>query len=168
MSQTTETPLPAPTPEMIMATAKMISQLEPESFVHMPGTGLEMREARHLDELTGGEWGANWFRRVPGEPWVHDLWHIHHVDFQLTYILKGSVLLELEGIPARWVGAGSVVYQPGNNRHRTLDMTEDLEAIEVSSPARFKTTAIMWDEEAGEYKDLLIDTVDDAQAVVSS
>jgi len=53
-----------------------------------------------------GNISANVIRAVPGRR-AEPTWHIHHLDFQMIYILKGWVTFEYEG-------QGEVTFRPGS------------------------------------------------------
>ena len=66
-------------------------------------------------------------------------WHIHHLDFQMIYILKGWVIFEYEGQGEVTFRAGSAALQPPGIKHREVSHSDDLELIEITSPAEFET-----------------------------
>ena len=41
-------------------------------------------------DATGGRFGVNVIRAIPGEH-PHGKWHVHELDFQFVYVLKGWV-----------------------------------------------------------------------------
>ena len=100
-------------------------------------------EYRHLGipAATNGRMGAHVIRAVPGthpEP----QWHLHELDFQFVYILKGWVEFEYEDIGHVRLEAGSSVLQPPRIRHREVRHSEDIEILEVTSPAEFETRVV--------------------------
>ena len=60
---------------------------------------------------TAGKFGVNVIRAVPGEH-PHGAWHIHELDFQFVYVLKGWVEFEYEDVGFVRLEAGSTVMQP--------------------------------------------------------
>lgn len=95
-----------------------------------------------IAEATGGRFGAHVIRAVPGRR-SEGQWHTHELDFQMVYVTKGWVIFEYED-PARGVReeilrAGSAVLQPPGIRHREVRHSDDLELIEIISPAAFPT-----------------------------
>ena len=69
--------------------------------------------------------------------------HIHDgIDFQMVYILKGSMKFLYEGEGEVTVSAGDCVLQPPRIEHTVLDWSDDLELLEITSPAGFKTEAL--------------------------
>lgn len=105
------------------------------------GAGLRsFFEYRHMGipEATGGKFGAHVIRAVPGAD-SPGSWHTHDLDFQLVYVTKGWVEFEYEGQGLQMLRAGSCVLQPAGIRHREVRHSDDMELIEVVSPAEFAT-----------------------------
>lgn len=74
-------------------------------------------------------------RGVPMEPQRHH----HEVQFQMVYVLKGWITFHYEGVGEVTLKAGSCVNQPPGIRHTELGHSDDLELIEIVSPADFRT-----------------------------
>ena len=87
---------------------------------------------------SGGAFGAHVIRAVPGEG-AKPAWHTHDLAFQMVYVLRGWVEFEYEDIGSVRLEAGSSVYQPPNIRHREVAHSDDLEMLEIVSPAEFLT-----------------------------
>jgi quercetin dioxygenase-like cupin family protein len=87
----------------------------------------------------GGRYIASHIRIQEGGP-VPDYVHHHHVEFQMIYCLKGwvKVVYEDQG-PPFVLEAGDCVLQPPHIRHRVLECSDNMEVIEVSSPAEHET-----------------------------
>ncbi|CAL76705.1 conserved hypothetical protein [Bradyrhizobium sp. ORS 278] len=68
--------------------------------------------------------------------------HIHAVDFQMVYVLKGWVKSYLEGVGETLMTEGSCWTQPPKIRHMILDYSDDVELLEVILPADFKTVEL--------------------------
>ena len=94
-----------------------------------------------VDDATQGKYSANVIRAVPGRH-TEPSWHIHHLDFQMIYILQGWVTFEYEGQGQVTFRPGSAALQPPGIRHREIKHSDDLELIEITSPAEFKTESI--------------------------
>ena len=94
-----------------------------------------------VDDATQGKYSANVIRAVPGRH-AEPAWHIHHLDFQMIYILKGWVTFEYEGQGEVTFRPGSAALQPPGIRHREIRHSDDLELIEITSPAEFKTESV--------------------------
>ena len=94
-----------------------------------------------VDDATQGKYSANVIRAVPGRH-TEPSWHIHHLDFQMIYILQGWVTFEYEGQGEVTFRPGSAALQPPGIRHREIRHSDDLELIEITSPAEFKTESV--------------------------
>lgn len=91
-----------------------------------------------IREATGDRFGAHVIRAVPGME-SPGTWHTHDLDFQMVYVTKGWVVFEYEGEGEQVLRAGSCVLQPSGIRHREVRHSDDMELIEVVSPAEFST-----------------------------
>ena len=69
-------------------------------------------------------------------------WHYHVCDVQFVYVLKGWVDLEFEGGRRERLVAGSFASIPGGTLHNELNLSDDLEVIEICSPADMGTVAV--------------------------
>ena len=92
-----------------------------------------------IGEATGGKINAHVIRARDKHE-AQPEWHFHDLDFQMVYVLKGWVRFEYEGTGEVLLEAGSSVYQPPRIRHREIAHSDDLEMLEVTSPAEFATT----------------------------
>ncbi|MGF1594404.1 MAG: cupin domain-containing protein [Kiloniellaceae bacterium] len=90
---------------------------------------------------TGGRFGAHVIRAVPGMEGP-GAWHRHDLDFQMVYVTKGWVVFEYEGTGEHVLRAGSCVLQPPGIRHRECRHSDDMELIEITSPAEFGTEEV--------------------------
>ena len=91
-----------------------------------------------IDSATKGRFGAHVIRAVPGME-SPGAWHSHDLDFQMVYVTKGWVVFEYEGEGEHTLREGSCVLQPPGIRHREVRHSDDLELIEIVSPAEFET-----------------------------
>ena len=87
---------------------------------------------------TQGAYGAHVIRAVPGME-SPGAWHSHDLEFQMVYVTKGWVEFEYEGEGAHMLRAGSCVLQPPGIKHREVRHSDDMELIEIISPADFTT-----------------------------
>jgi quercetin dioxygenase-like cupin family protein len=104
------------------------------------GTGRAGMEYRDLiPDRLGGQLIASHIRIRNGGP-VPDYVHHHDVSFQMIYCYKGwvKVVYEDQG-PPFVMRAGDCVLQPPHIRHRVLECSDNMEVIEVSSPAEHET-----------------------------
>lgn len=91
-----------------------------------------------IDAATKGKFDAHVIRAVPGMESPGG-WHTHDLDFQMVYILKGWVVFEYEGEGEQMMRAGSCVLQPPGIRHREVRHSDEMELLEIVSPAAFDT-----------------------------
>jgi quercetin dioxygenase-like cupin family protein len=79
--------------------------------------------------------------RIPEAGPVPDLVHFHDVSFQLIYCHRGWVRLVYEDQgPSFVLKAGGCVLQPPRIRHRVLEASENLEVVELTTPAEHLTS----------------------------
>ena len=95
-----------------------------------------------IRDATQGRMGAHVIRAVPGEG-AKPEWHIHELDFQMVYVLQGWVEFEYEDVGFVRLEAGSSVFQPPRVKHRELRHSDDVEMLEVTSPAVFETRVVV-------------------------
>ena len=91
-----------------------------------------------IREATDGRFGAHVIRAVPGMESPGE-WHSHDLDFQMVYVTRGWVVFDYEGEGEVLLREGSSVLQPPGIRHREVRHSDDLELIEITSPAEFAT-----------------------------
>lgn len=68
--------------------------------------------------------------------------HQHHLDFQMIYILKGWIKFTYEGRGEHVFGPGDCCLQPPGIVHNELECSDDLELLEITSPAKYETVAL--------------------------
>lgn len=68
--------------------------------------------------------------------------HIHDVEFQMIYVLKGWMKSEFEGHGMIMMREGSCWLQPPRIKHTVLGYSDDCEVLEVLLPADFDTTEV--------------------------
>jgi Cupin domain len=78
----------------------------------------------------------------PCDPKVVSKLHRHAADFQLIYVLKGSITSQFEGHGVHTMTAGDAWLQPRNIKHKVLDYSDDCEVLEIVMPANFKTVEL--------------------------
>ena len=121
----------------------LINHLREEDF---KPDGLR-RYARYRDlgikDATHGMAVAHVIRfQGPCDPKVVSKLHTHAADFQLIYVLKGSITSQFEGHGVHTMAAGDVWLQPKNIKHKVLDHSDDCEVLEIVMPANFKTVEL--------------------------
>lgn len=88
---------------------------------------------------TGGKAVAHVIRFHPPCTDEVRIWHTHDVEFQMVYVLKGWVKVEMEGHAPELMKVGSAWMQPPKIRHRVVDYSDDCELLEIVLPADFDT-----------------------------
>ncbi len=119
----------------------------------MTGTTVSRAEGAHFEEglraffayrdlgvrdATGGAFAAHVIRAIPGRHAVPQ-WHTHDLGFQFVMVLKGWVRFQYEDIGEVTFHTGDTVVQPPMVKHREVDHSDDLELLELVSPAVFDT-----------------------------
>jgi len=69
--------------------------------------------------------------------------HLHDVEFQMVYVLKGWFRTELEGEGEHTFTAGSCWIQPPRIRHTVRGYSDDCELLEIVLPADFETETLV-------------------------
>ena len=113
-------------------------------------TGLrDFMEYRDLgiSDATHGQVHAHLIRVKPGQEGDQDMHstgaHQHLVDFQFFYVVKGWIKFVYEGQDGEMTfNAGDCVLQPSTIRHNELACSEDLEVLEIYSPAIHETRSV--------------------------
>ena len=92
---------------------------------------------------TAGDFVAHVIRAKGAEDGdqIHQ-WHVHDCQFQMVYVLKGWATFEYEGVGERTLRAGDCVNQVPGLKHREVECSEDLELLEIVSPADFETRLV--------------------------
>jgi len=84
--------------------------------------------------------------RIKADAGAHDLHttglHRHECDFQMFYVLRGWIKFVYEGQGEHTFHAGDCVLQPPNIVHNELDCSDDLEILEIYSPAVHPTVVV--------------------------
>jgi uncharacterized RmlC-like cupin family protein len=78
----------------------------------------------------------------PCDPEVVSKLHTHAADFQMIYVLKGSITSQFDGHGVHTMTAGDAWLQPKNIKHKVLDYSDDCEVLEIVMPADFKTVEL--------------------------
>jgi hypothetical protein len=68
--------------------------------------------------------------------------HLHDVEFQMVYVLKGWIKGEYEGAGVVTMREGSCWLQPPKIKHAVLDYSDDCELLEIIMPADFATVEL--------------------------
>ncbi len=98
-----------------------------------------------IDAATNGQFRAHVIRIKKDT--AHDTLHTtglhrHLCDFQMFYVLKGWIKFVYQGQGEFLFHAGDCVLQPAGITHNELDCSDDLEVLEIYSPAVHETVAL--------------------------
>ena len=111
-------------------------------------TGLRsFMEYRYLgiDAATHGQFRAHVIRIKKGSG-AHELHttglHQHKCDFQMFYVLRGWMKFVYEGQGEQTFHAGDCVLQPAGIVHNELECSDDVEILEIYSPAVHPTLKV--------------------------
>jgi uncharacterized RmlC-like cupin family protein len=121
----------------------LVKRFRPEEF---KGDGL--RNYAHYRDLgikdaTRGMVVAHAIRFVaPCDPKVVSKEHLHDTEFQMIYVLKGSITSSFEGQGTHTMRAGDCWLQPQRIKHKVLDYSDDCELLEIVMPADFNTVEL--------------------------
>ena len=95
---------------------------------------------------THGQVRAHVIRIRKDGPGAHDLHttglHRHLCDFQMFYVLKGWMKFVYEGQGDHTFHAGDCVVQPAGIVHNELNCSDDVEILEIYSPAVHETVKV--------------------------
>jgi len=96
-----------------------------------------------ISEATNGAYRAHVIRvKKPVTEFRHPGLHVHDLQFQMIYVLKGWVRFTYEGQGEFTFRAGDSCLQRAGIVHDELACSDDLELIEFTSPAEFQTHRI--------------------------
>ena len=99
-----------------------------------------------IEKATHGQFRAHVIRIKKDAIGNHELHttglHRHLCDFQMFYVLKGWIKFVYEGEGERTFHAGDCVLQPAGIVHNELDCSDDLEVLEIYSPAVHQTVGV--------------------------
>jgi mannose-6-phosphate isomerase-like protein (cupin superfamily) len=99
-----------------------------------------------VEQATHGQFRAHVIRIKQDAAGDHDLHttglHRHLCDFQMFYVLKGWIRFVYEGQGEHTFRAGDCVVQPAGIVHNELECSDDVEILEVYSPAVHETVVV--------------------------
>jgi Cupin domain len=119
-----------------------VSHHREEDFDHGLRTYAKYRDLG-IAPATGGMVQAHVIRFIP--PYRAEevsTPHLHDVDFQMIYVLKGWYKTEFEGEGTHTFHAGSCWIQPPRIKHSVLGYSDDCELLEIVLPAEFDTVTL--------------------------
>jgi mannose-6-phosphate isomerase-like protein (cupin superfamily) len=92
-----------------------------------------------IKEATGGRYHAHLARAIRGSDEPIGGRHFHDCDIQMIFFTKGWLKAEYDGIGVVEFTAGSCLHNPPGNPHLVLSFSDDLEFLELTSPADYGT-----------------------------
>ncbi len=95
-----------------------------------------------IGAATGGDYHAHIIRAVDVDENGIGLHRHNEITFQMVYILKGWMRFWYEGQGEVLAEEGTCILQPPKIKHDVLSWSEDLELIEITSPADFGSEAL--------------------------
>ena len=99
-----------------------------------------------IERATHGQFRAHVIRLKEGSEGNHELHttglHRHLCDFQMFYVLKGWIKFVYEGHGEHRFEAGDCILQPAGIVHNELDCSDDIEVLEIYSPAVHQTVVV--------------------------
>jgi len=99
-----------------------------------------------IADATHGQFRAHVVRIKKDGPGSHDLHttglHQHLCDFQMFYVLNGWIKFIYEDHGEHTFTKGDCVLQPPAIVHNELDCSDDLEVLEIYSPAVHETKVV--------------------------
>lgn len=95
-----------------------------------------------IKAATGGDFHAHVIRAVDQEEDGIGLHRHNEIEFQMVYILKGWMRFWYEGEGEVVARTGTCILQPPAVKHDVLEWSDDLELLEITSPAEFTSEAL--------------------------
>src|SRR3989441_9198475 len=98
-----------------------------------------------IETATHGQFRAH-VVRIKKDAGAHELHttglHQHKCDFQMFYVLNGWIKLVYEGHGEHTFRKGDCILQPAGIVHNELDCSDDVEILEIYSPAVHATRKV--------------------------
>ena len=99
-----------------------------------------------IEKATHGQFRAHVIRIKKESAGNHDLHttglHAHQCDFQMFYVLKGWIKFVYEGHGEHTFNEGDCIVQPAGIVHNELECSDDVEILEIYSPAVHETVVV--------------------------
>lgn len=121
----------------------VVSRLRPEDFKTDGLRSYAQYRDLGIKDATNGMAVAHVIRFIGAcDPNVVSKEHLHEAEFQMIYVLKGSMVSSFEGQGTHTMKAGDAWLQPHGIKHKVLDYSSDCEVLEIVMPANFKTVEL--------------------------
>ena len=99
-----------------------------------------------IEKATHGQFRAHVIRIKQDSGGAHDLHttglHAHQCDFQMFYVLEGWIRFVYEGHGEHTFRKGDCILQPPGIVHNELECSDDIEVLEIYSPAVHETVVV--------------------------
>lgn len=104
-----------------------------------PRANVEYRDLG-MTEASDGRISAKHIRAI--RPFDKETgWHWHDMTAHFVYVLRGWVEFRFDGVTESVkVVAGSCLSQPAGVAHNVIGQSDDLELLEINTPANYETT----------------------------
>lgn len=119
----------------------MVKHLKERDFKKGLRSYASYRDLGVFDATSGGVQAHVIRLHGPCDPGVVSIPHLHGVQFQFLYMLKGWLLGEYGGKKVR-MEEGTCLLQPNSIPHTVLDYSDGCEMIELILPGTFKTVEL--------------------------
>lgn len=121
----------------------LVKKFDPKDFKNVGLRSYALYRDLGIEDATHGMAVAHVIKLVGQcDPKVVSKLHTHEADFQMIYVLKGSMTGEYEGHGVHTLTEGDCWLQPKNIKHKVLDYSPDCELLEIVMPATFKTVEL--------------------------
>ncbi len=99
-----------------------------------------------IEHATHGQFRAHVIRIKKDAAGHHDLHttglHAHQCDFQMFYVLEGWIRFVYEGRGEHIFRKGDCILQPPGIVHNELECSDDVQVLEIYSPAVHETVVV--------------------------
>jgi mannose-6-phosphate isomerase-like protein (cupin superfamily) len=120
----------------------VVSHFRPQDFKAGLRSYAQYRDLG-IKDATHGVAVAHVIRLVgPCDPKAVSKLHRHDADFQMIYVLKGSITGEYGSHGVHTMEEGDAWLQPKNIEHKVLGYSDDCELLEIVMPANFRTVEL--------------------------
>ena len=91
------------------------------------------------EDFSGGRVGVQHIKAIGStEGYAGTPQHKHLLEFQMVYVLKGSVSFMIDGSVIK-LGEGDSLILPPSIPHSQIAYSDDVEMLEITCPAEFET-----------------------------
>jgi uncharacterized RmlC-like cupin family protein len=121
----------------------VVSRLRPQDFKTDGLRAYAQYRDLGINDATGGLAVAHVIRlKGPCDPKEVSKLHLHKADFQMIYVLDGTITGFFEGAGVHTMKTGDAWLQPPSIKHKVLDYSDNCELLEIVLPGNFKTVEL--------------------------